>query len=180
MGAVLIIMAGLSGTGKTTLADAVAKTSGAAVFAHDPIESAILDAGIVRSFETGLAAYIVSQRLASDHLALGQTAIGDACDYVEGARQSWRLIAEERGVPMLVVECVCSDAALHRRLVEARDRGLNASVGEPSWDEVQARVAETPPWPGALVVDSVRSLKENVAVVLARVREIAGEEATRS
>ena len=175
MSAVLIVMAGLSGTGKTSLAAAVARESGAAVFSHDPIESAILDAGIGRSFETGLAAYIVSQRLASDHLALGQTAIGDACDYVEGARQRWREIAEERGAPMLVVECVCSDAALHRRRVEARDRGLNASIGEPSWDEVQARVAETPPWPGALVVDSVRPLTENVAVVLARVREIAGE-----
>lgn len=168
-------MAGLAGTGKTTLADAVARELGAAVFSHDPVESAILDAGIVRSFETGLAAYIVVQRLASDHLALGQTVIGDACDYVEGARQSWRLIAEERGVPMLVLECVCSDVELHRRRVEARDRGLNATIGEPSWDEVQARVAETPPWPGALAVDSVSSLKENVAVVLARVREIAGE-----
>lgn len=76
---------------------------------------------------------------------------------------------------MLILECVCSDAELHRRRVEARDRGLNATIGEPSWDEVQARVAETQPWPGALVVDSVRSLKENVAVVLAKVREISGE-----
>lgn len=76
MGAVLIIMGGLSGTGKTTLADAVARELGAAVFSHDPVESAILDAGIVRSFETGLAAYIVVQRLANDHLALGQTVIG--------------------------------------------------------------------------------------------------------
>ena len=175
MGAVLVIMAGLSGTGKTTLADAVARELGAAVYSHDPIESAILDAGFERSFETGLAAYLVSQRLVSDHLALGQTAIGDACDYIEGARQSWREIADERGVPMLVIECVCSDAGLHRRRVEARDRGLNEAIGEPSWDEVQARVAETPPWPGALVVDSARSLKENVATVLARVREIAGE-----
>src|SRR5688572_25020210 len=141
---VLVVLAGLSGTGKTTLADAIAKELDAAVFSHDPIESAILDGGVARSFETGLAAYLVVRRLTDDHLELGQTVIADACNYVEEAREWWRTIAKERGVPTLVIKCVCSDEALHRQRVEARDRGLNEEIGEPSWDEVQARVAETP------------------------------------
>jgi predicted kinase len=162
-------MSGLPGTGKSALADALGEALPAPVFSVDPIESAILAAGIERSFETGLAAYVVAQRLAADHLALGQTVIADAANYVEEARQRWREIAAERRVPMLVIECVCSDGALHRQRLESRRRGLHPSFHEPSWEDIQRRGEEAPPWrEETLVVDSVRPLAENVTLVLER------------
>jgi predicted kinase len=53
---VLIVFTGLPGTGKSTLALAVGRALGVPVLSVDPIESAMLRAGVVRSFETGLAA----------------------------------------------------------------------------------------------------------------------------
>lgn len=60
----LIVVSGLPGTGKSTIADGIARTRQTPVLSVDPIESAIVRAGIPASFETGLAAYLVAQTLA--------------------------------------------------------------------------------------------------------------------
>jgi predicted kinase len=50
----LIVFSGMAGTGKSALSEQVAKGLRIPVFSVDRIESAILGAGMVRSFETGL------------------------------------------------------------------------------------------------------------------------------
>ncbi|GAA4577298.1 AAA family ATPase [Planotetraspora kaengkrachanensis] len=162
----LILLSGLPGTGKSTLADALGRALPAAVFSVDPIESVMVAAGLPRGFTTGLAAYGVAQRLTGDHLALGQSVVADAVNDVEEARDAWREIAARNGVRLRVVECVCSDPALHRERLEARDRGL--AIPEPTWDSVQRRREGWRPWPEQTVVaDSARSLPENLSMVLA-------------
>ena len=56
----LIVMAGLSGAGKSTIGEIVGARLGATVVSVDPIESAILRAGIDADQPTGLAAYLVA------------------------------------------------------------------------------------------------------------------------
>ena len=63
----------------------------------DPIESAILRAGVERSFETGLAAYVVVEELAERSLADGLDAIIDAVNSVDDARDMWRELASGTG-----------------------------------------------------------------------------------
>ena len=53
---VLIVMSGLAGSGKSTIAEAIGRVRGCPVLSVDPIESAIVGSGITRSFETSLAA----------------------------------------------------------------------------------------------------------------------------
>jgi len=162
----MILLSGLPGTGKSTLAQALGRALPAAVFSVDPIESALLAAGLPRGFTTGLAAYGVAQRMADDHLALGQAVVADAVNDADEARDAWREIAARNDVPLGVVECVCSDARLHRERLETRDRGL--AIPEPTWDSVQRRRGDWTPWPEqAMVVDSARPLSENLARVLA-------------
>ena len=63
---VLIAMAGLPGAGKSTIAEIIGARLGASIVSVDPIESAILSAGINADEPTGLAAYL-EIRLEGDH-----------------------------------------------------------------------------------------------------------------
>jgi predicted kinase len=74
----LIIISGLPGSGKSTVAESLAAKLSVPLFSVDPIESAILKSGLKRSFETGLAAYLVAEALAGEHLKLGLSVIIDS------------------------------------------------------------------------------------------------------
>jgi predicted kinase len=165
----LIVMSGLPGSGKSALSQQLARRLGCPVFSVDPIESAMLKAGMVQSFETGLAAYLVAESLADAHLELGQSVIIDAVNAVVEAKKMWRELAVRRGVPLKIVECSCSDEAVHRQRLEARHRGLH--LPEPTWEAVRARRAESTLWgEPTLQVDSTAPLGENVERVLRALR----------
>lgn len=82
---VLVVVAGLPGTGKSTLADTIGQHLPAPVFSVDPIEAAIWRSGVAPSFETGLAAYEVAATLAEHQLHLGMSAVVDAVSSIEVA-----------------------------------------------------------------------------------------------
>ena len=90
----VITVSGLPGCGKSTVADGIAQTLGIPIFSVDPIESAILQSGMPRSFETGMAAYLVAEALAAEQLRLGVSVIIDAVNPVPEARQMWRNLSQ--------------------------------------------------------------------------------------
>jgi predicted kinase len=144
---VLIVVAGLPGTGKSTLADGLGAALRIPVLSVDPIESAILRAGVAPSFETGLAAYLVAEACADACLRLGTGAIVDAVSSVDEARTLWRDLAARHGTPLRVLVCELDPAGAVARLA-ARDRGL--ALPEPSPADHAARrrvdaVGGTPP-----------------------------------
>ncbi|HET6258335.1 AAA family ATPase [Pseudonocardia sp.] len=167
----LIVLAGLPASGKSTIARALAVRLPAAVVAVDPIDDAMRRAGIGADQPTGLAAYMVAEAVAEDVLAAGLPVVVDAVNAVEPARQQWRRLAARRGVPMVVVEVVCPDPGAHRRRLEGRSRGLT-DLPEPTWDHVSRRAAEYEPWTEPVLrLDSALPVDANVEVVL---RELAG------
>jgi predicted kinase len=139
----LVVLAGLPGTGKSTLGRRLAEATGGLWFRVDTVEAALVKAGLPRSFETGLAAYVVAADLARDHLRLGRTAIVDAVNGVEEARQMWRELGTECEAERFVIELVCSDPAEHRRRVEHRGEPT-PPLPAPTWAEVTARQYD--PW----------------------------------
>ncbi|MFE7271474.1 AAA family ATPase [Streptomyces sp. NPDC057623] len=158
----LIVMAGLPATGKSSVAEELGRALPAAVVAVDPVEAAMWRAGVDRGQPTGLAAYLVAEAVADGVLALGQSAIVDAVNAVEAARRQWRVLADRRGVPVAFIEVVCSDPLLHRRRLQGRSRGI-AGFEEPTWEAVRRRRAEFEPWTDErLVLDSTADLATNV------------------
>jgi len=171
-GPAIVVMAGLPGSGKSTIAEVVGNRLGLPVVSVDPIESAILGAGIDPDQPTGLAAYLVAETIAEAVVAGGGGVIVDAVNAVEPAREQWLKLAARQNAPVRFVEVVCSDAELHRSRLEARNRQL-PHFTEPSWHAVEQSLDEWEPWSGAtgavprITLDSVQPLGVNVERALA-------------
>jgi predicted kinase len=162
----LIVLSGLPGTGKSQIADAIGRARRAPVLSVDPIESAILEAGIEASFETGLAAYVVAERVADASLAAGLDAVIDAVNSVDPARDMWRRLAAKHDVRLRIIECVLTDEKVHRRRLAGRDRGLR--LAEPTWVDIERRRREWTPWPEPhLTLEATEPVRGNVERALA-------------
>ena len=162
----LIVMAGLPAAGKSTIAEVVGNRMGVPVVSVDPIEAAILSAGIDADQPTGLAAYLVAERMAEQVLASGHSVIVDAVNAVEPARLQWRDLAERCGVKLRVIETVCSDDELHQERL-AKRTGLTAAYA------VEQSIDDYAEWKGAaaslprVTLDTSRPLGENVDAAFA-------------
>lgn len=171
----LVVMAGLPGSGKSTVAEASAALLGLPVVSVDPIESAILSAGIDADQPTGLAAYLVAETIAESVISSVGGVVVDAVNAVEPARDQWVRLAARRGIPIRFVEVVCSDEAVHRTRLEARGRQL-AHIAEPTWHAVEQSLDEWEPWGGEsgavprITVDSMLPVGVLVEQVVAFVR----------
>lgn len=141
----LIVVSGLPGTGKSAVAAALAARLQAVHFSIDPIEDALLGAGLPRSWETGVAAYEAARVMAEQNLELGARVVVDAVNDSEPARETWRLAAVHARAEVVFVLLTLDDEAEHRRRLDGRSRGL-AHVAEPTWDDVRARAAAYEPW----------------------------------
>lgn len=160
----LISLAGLPGTGKTTIARLVATRLGAVHLRLDTVEQALVDSG-AHTHPVGPLGYHVCRALARDHLRQGLTVVADCVNPVAVTRDLWRDVARDAEVGLLEVEVVCSDPARHRERVRTRTSGV-PGMPQPAWDEVEA--AEHDPWDREhLVLDTaVLSAEEAAAVLL--------------
>ena len=123
----LIVMAGLPAAGKSTIAEVVGNRMGVPVVSVDPIEAAILSAGIDADQPTGLAAYLVAEAFADSVISGGTSIIVDAVNAVSPAREQWLKLAERHAAEIRFIEVVCSDAALHEQRLAARAERLAAA-----------------------------------------------------
>lgn len=138
----LIALAGLPGTGKSTLARGLALALGATWLRIDVIEQALRESGSLAG-GAGPAGYMVGYALAEANLALGLTVIADSVNPLAITRQAWRDVATRAGSPIREVALLCSDPAEHRRRVKNRPIEV-AGLVSPDWQAVQTR--ETDPW----------------------------------
>ncbi len=164
---VLVVVGGLPGVGKTTIAAALARRTGASFVRIDAIETGIALA-LESSLTVGAAGYVVGNQVVRSMLVEGLDVIVDAVNPVAVARQGWIDLAVELDVGVLTVEVVCSDVDLHRRRVESRSPNLPGHV-MPTWEDVTRLSYE--PWPDAdLVVDSVDVDDDLVEAMASRLR----------
>ncbi len=140
----LVALAGLPCSGKSSLAELIAKTIGWPVFSVDPIESAMHRAGIPSNFERGLAAYLVAENLADENLKQGVSVIIDASNYVRPAREIWSTLAEKHQARLVFIECSCP-TKIHQQRVQSRVRDM-PGFPEITWPDILQRISETDPW----------------------------------
>jgi predicted kinase/ribosomal protein S18 acetylase RimI-like enzyme len=132
----LIILAGLPGVGKTTIARALARTLDAVHVRIDSIEQAIRDSGIGTAIDD--AGYRVAYAVAEDNLRLGRVVIADSVNPLPLTRDAWRDVARRACTDAVEIEIICSNPQEHRRRVETRTADV-AGLKLPTWAEVLAR-----------------------------------------
>lgn len=141
-----VVVSGLPGTGKSAVAAQLAARLEAVSLSVDPIEDALLRAGLPRSWQTGVAAYEAARAVAEQNLLLGRPVVVDAVNDSKPARDTWRRASATAGIVATFVLLVLDDETEHRRRLAGRGWRLT-HVPEPSWDDVRARAAAFEPWP---------------------------------
>jgi predicted kinase len=133
----LIILGGLPGVGKTTIARELARQIGAVYVRIDSIEQAISESGAL-SQPVNDAGYRIGYAIAEENLRLGRTVIADSVNPIALTRDAWVSVATRVHVRSIDIEVTCSDATEHRRRVETR-KGDIPGLRPLSWEEVVTR-----------------------------------------
>src|SRR4051794_9213292 len=115
----LVVVGGLPGVGKTTVARAVAARLGAAHVRIDVFEAALVRQGLVADQdEVGTHGYDLALAAAETCLQAGAGVVVDAVFPVAAARRPFRELAARSAGPVHWVRLICSDPVEHRRRVE--------------------------------------------------------------
>lgn len=180
-GASLILVCGLPGTGKSTLADAIGRELRVPVFSGDWLMGALTPFGGYlweQALDSGVE---LLTTLAFRQLRAGQSAILDFPAEDPATRTRWRTLAAAAGASFRVVLCVCSDPRLHQARLEERQRSIPGWHDAGHWPNVQRRLAEFRPWTDedrVLTVDGVRPAAGNLAAALEYLRVLPGRGVT--
>jgi predicted kinase len=146
----LVVLSGLPGVGKTTVARELAVALGAVHVRIDSIEQALRNAG----WEIEAEGYRVAYAVAEDNLRLGRSVVADCVNPWPLTRGEWRSVGDRARARVFDVEVVCSDAKEHRRRVESRATDISGHR-LPTWSEVVRR--DYCPWDtDRLVIDTAR------------------------
>ncbi len=167
---VLIVFGGLPGTGKTTLARAIAQDMAASYLRIDAIEQALRFSGLITG-DIGPAGYVVAYALAESNLKLGRSVVADSVNPIALTREAWRRVADQASAALVEVEIVCSDPVEHRHRVETRTVDV-PGLAPPTWQEVVDRDYE--PWDRQRILldtanrraaDSVAELRQAIELI---------------
>jgi predicted kinase len=170
----LILLSGLPGTGKSTIALALSRALGLPLFEKDRIEAAIVGAGLAKVqpglANLGPAGYDLYFALLERQLELGVSLIADCTAPSQRSRDTLAAMCTQHGAHFQPLLCVCSDPALHRSRIESRVRGI-PGWHEIAWTDVERSRAGFEPWRDAIpMLDSVDPFDVNIGLALAYVK----------
>ncbi len=181
----LVLMAGLSGTGKSYVANAVAGRLGAAAVSSDVVRKRRLGVDLCARLAApyGAGAYTEDERRrvydamlerAREHVAAGRSVILDATYSRRADRDAARALAAELHVALLAVE-VTADESTVRRHLDGRAAAA-ATASDAGWQiylEQRARFEPLDEFAAEqlLRIDSARPLHETVARIVAAIKD---------
>lgn len=176
-----IVVTGLMGSGKTTLAEALAESLGAELIQTDRLRRemfgasaapAKFDEGVYRP-ENRRLVYEQLFRREQQALADGLSVILDGAFLAaEQRRRAWQ-IAEAAGAIPLVVRCVCPPEVARERLAQRLAKGAALSEARADlYDMQSARLEPDAPGFVSLEIDTTYGRSQQIASVAALLRRI--------
>lgn len=185
----LLILSGLMGTGKSSLARRLAESLNARVIQTDVLRKEML--GIqpaerhpepfgqgIYSDEISRDTYRKALEQAETYLASGETVIIDASFRKQAERERARNTAKRQGVDFFLVECVCPEEEIHDRL----DRRLanRGAASDGRWELYESQKKTFDPLsnllPGEhILADTSRSPADCLVDTLRQIRKLKKE-----
>lgn len=166
----VILVSGLQGTGKTTLARALAARLDMSVFSRDPFMKSLMQHGVPLNGmpERGISSisklgYAMLTVILEQQLIRGSSVVLE-CVMSPEIQGTWAAIGRDHGARLLCVECFCSDRAAHRDRIERRHQ---AGESPMTWEWVSG--APESYWTNSnahYLADAVKSVDTNVATVV--------------
>lgn len=167
MEARIIIIGGLPGTGKTTIANNLANAMGSVTYTKDLLEAAVVRSGLANANELKGVGYELLKTLALNCFNSGNSPILDCIAPAQRVSLYWEDLLE---LPIKYLECTCSNESLHQQRLESRERGIEGWY-ELTWQDVLGIKQQYKPFQKSrLILDSVDSLDENTIKALDYVR----------
>lgn len=164
----LVLIGGLPGTGKSTVAKELSALTGAVVISSDQVRTQLRERGqIVGDSGTfGAGAYsaanktrVYTELLTRAHLllSLGVSVILDASWIDADERERARVLATDTHADLVQLRCVCPQAVADQR-IRRRDPGDS----EATTQIAAAMSGSAPAWPGATSLDTGLPLHDTV------------------
>jgi predicted kinase len=172
----LVLVGGLPGTGKSTLAGAIAERLDASLLRSDHLRKEIagipadvaspapFGEGIYRPEMTDATYRLLVERVAVA-VALGESVVLDASWHSTPWREAIRQLARSTGTALAELLCLCPTDLAAARLERRSQREEDPSDATPAIAEAMARVTDS--WPTARIVDTSESPAAVVEAALA-------------
>lgn len=160
---VLIIISGVSGTGKSSLSNKIGLELSIPVFSIDLVKAFFLKTGLAENgWETVREkGYQLLADFAEYQLKLNQSVIVDGVFARKEFRTQQLDIAKTHNAKLKIIECICSDEETHKRRVLNRKRNIEG-LPEIEWDYVKKVEQIITKWEGEhLILDAMTSIEEN-------------------
>lgn len=130
----LVVLAGLPGTGKTTIGRLLARRLRAAYLRTDVIAGPMLLEGLTEdNAEAGRVAYGIAREVATENLRAGVPVVVDGVHATHERRALWRGVAEATQTRLVQLEMTLADEVEHRLRVEHR---LARGYVGPTWEQI--------------------------------------------
>ncbi len=156
----LILIAGLPGSGKTSLATAFAKRYGASHFNSDQIRREL---GLWGSYSDEDKAAVYNELLARTRhaLSLGETVVVDGSFYLASLRKPFELVAAQLGQNPLWILATAPDEVLRKRVTKPR---ADSEANETVLEKIRAQFE--PLEPPFLTIDTSSGTAEELAAAI--------------
>ncbi len=178
---VLFITVGLVGTGKSTLAKALAGRLGLAVISSDITRKQLggvpLNEHRFEGFDGGIYSAELSRKTydklffgAGDILSDGGSVVLDASFIKAEERLKAKRLAEETGADFFIIECTLDEANIKKRLARRLKQG---SVSDGRWEIYRPQKKAFDPVEAApqkhAIIDTSKPIEENIRQILDKV-----------
>ena len=164
--AVLVVFAGLPGTGKSHLAAAIAAQRAVVIIRTDTVRKALVPQPTYSPVESGRV-YRTCHAVLRILLTKGYPTLFDATNLTVAGRRALRCIARATGAPCFLVWVDAAPAVVRERLLR-RERGAPAYDSDADWSVYRAMQAtvERPQRTDLVVASTPGTLGEAVATIM--------------